>query len=46
MLELSCSAGMVELHGLNISESVEYAKEENQSATYQNDYMVCFITGT
>ena len=38
--------GTVDLHGLYVSEALEYAKKELQSATYRNGDKVCFIVGT
>jgi DNA-nicking Smr family endonuclease len=45
----SCQAlakGTVDLHGLYVSEALEYAKQELESARYRNDEEICFITGT
>jgi len=37
--------GTVDLHDLYVTEAVEYAKEELQSAIYRNDDTVIFIVG-
>jgi hypothetical protein len=40
------SEGTVDLHGLHVSEALEYAKQELQSATLRADRTVHFIVGT
>ena len=37
--------GTVDLHGLYVSEALEYAKKELESAMYRNDDKIYFITG-